>query len=68
MITFCVIPGKVKSQNDGEIHFVSAGELARLYELEDGEWQVHDSRTQRYCRHLRHLVPASNGSYGRPRE
>lgn len=66
MTTFCLMPGPVRSANDGDWHRVGAPELARLYELEPGEWRVHDLRTADSCMHLRHLSPSLMGRYGRP--
>lgn len=65
MTTFCVEGGYVKSLHDGDVHYVGADRLASLYQLEPGEWRVHDLRDLS-CGHLRHLGPSRDGHYGRP--
>jgi hypothetical protein len=40
-ITFVLYPGFVRSQNDGDKHYITAEQLARLYMLEPGTWTVY---------------------------
>lgn len=70
---FAVHPGWVRSQEDGQLHYITAFDLARLYQLEGGEWfPWNDERPQTYVGrrwedHL-HLFPSKEGRYGRPED
>lgn len=64
---YAIHPGFVRSQNDGDEHFISAGRLARLYELEPGEWfRWDDDYERRPWDQFVHLFPDYYGRYGRP--
>ena len=57
----------VVSQRDGDIHFVSAPMLARLYGLQPGQW-IDATRAQsmfglKNPEDLIHLYPRSDGDY-----
>lgn len=62
-VKFLVLPGKVKSENDGDIHYVGVRQLAALYHLPDGSWRelkAHDLRTDT---RLPILKPLYRGNY-----
>ncbi len=67
---FAIHPGYVVSKNDGDIHYINAWELARLYRLKNDEYIIWDARAEKvFDRHeLIHLYPNYNGRYGRPNE
>lgn len=51
---------------DGERHFITSKMLAKLYELEPGEWiSIADAGHWRYDA-LPHLTLREDGRYGRP--
>lgn len=71
----------VRSQNDGDRHFIDAPTLARLYGLRPGEWigwndedaarrfgmDDRAGRTQGLLGHeMIHLYPRYDGAYRRP--
>ena len=33
-------PGRVTSKNDGDVHFISADNIAKLYRLPHGSWRA----------------------------
>lgn len=43
---FVLVPGEVISQHDGQVHYVSAQQLAKLYGLRPGEWVPHTPATR----------------------
>ena len=54
---YLVLPGEIKSISDGQRHYVTAGELMRLYRVPRSECVVLDEREQpRMERHYRHLI------------
>jgi hypothetical protein len=66
---FALHPGTVISRNDGQEHFVSAWQLARLYKLSPSEWFIWDGDQQNgsWDDYI-HLYPDYHGRYGRPYE
>lgn len=62
---YVVHPGWVRSATDGDMHFIAAGHLARLYELAPGEYVVWTERS-RFPEEWPHLHPRYDGQYGRP--
>lgn len=40
-IAFVVFPGFVKSERDGDEHYITAEQLAHLYRLDPGTWIVY---------------------------
>ena len=70
MMKFAVHPGEVVSAHDGQRHYISAGELVRLYELRGDEyvvWREPNSRGLNWGDFL-HLYPSPSGRYGRPED
>lgn len=61
---FVVCPGKVKSVNDGDWHYVGVAALVRLYELRPDEYVV--AGRARGHQGLVPLYPRRDGNYGRP--
>lgn len=63
---FALHPGFVVSMNDGTRHFIGPVALARLYELNPGEWFVwaesHSTKADQFI----HLHPRHDGKYERP--
>lgn len=66
---FALHPGHITSKGDGQVHYVSAGQLAKLYELRNYEWFIwndtYDSRFRTWSEYV-HLYPNYHGDYGRP--
>jgi hypothetical protein len=71
-VAFVVHPGFVRSQNDGDQHYISANELARLYMLEPGTWTVYQpprafDRAANWRRDpyegMKAIFPRSDGKY-----
>lgn len=69
---FAVHPGYVKSQSDGQRHFISGPQLARLYQLPPGSWVTWDDRkwSREHYDHSAyvHLYPRDDGQYRCPIE
>lgn len=65
---FAVHPGPVVSKNDGDLHYISAWTLVKLYELRSGEYIIWDTYRTRGLRQedYIHLYPRHDGKYGRP--
>ena len=62
MIRFLLCPGRVTSRNDGQVHYVSSQDLARLYGVNPAECDV--SRQAMSADHgLIELHPRSDGDY-----
>jgi hypothetical protein len=71
-IAFVLYPGFVRSQTDGDQHYITAEQLARLYMLERGTWIVYQpprafDRAASYRRDpyegLKAIFPRSDGKY-----
>lgn len=63
-LRYCIHADYVVSRNDGDRHYVSAPQLAHLYELKSSEWYVAPAlghRDEGRC-----LYPRFDGRYGRP--
>jgi len=71
---FVLVPGYVRSINDGDIHYITAQKLAGLYHVQMHECYVypfdeaHQSGLQRQwldknCAHLKWLYPRTRGDY-----
>jgi hypothetical protein len=63
-LRYVLVPGEIRSRQDGDVHFIDAPTLARLYQLRPGEWTA-------WKRGLRPdlivLGPRADGRYMRPR-
>jgi len=57
MVRIILHPGNIKSETDGDIHFVSADSLRRLYDLKPNYPVVINSSTTRYSDDDIHLYP-----------
>lgn len=62
---FYIRPGWVRSQNDGDEHWVGVGQLARLYHLHEGEYRALRPDEQA-PRGVTVLGPRHDGRYERP--
>jgi hypothetical protein len=67
-IKYALYPGKVRSINDGDWHFISSIELARLYKVKMSECITVDLRSKASFMglnigHLKSLHPRSDGKY-----
>lgn len=71
-IAFVIHPGFVTSQNDGQRHYITADELARLYGLQPGTWVVYQpprafDRAASWRRNpyegLKAIFPRNDGKY-----
>lgn len=65
MIKYVVLPGDVQSKNDGQIHYIGAGQLMRLYNVDPRECVVHrfgDHWFPEYDK-LIQLSPRYDGNY-----
>lgn len=65
MPKYALHPGHVISKMDGEEHYIGVYQLARLYELDEGEYIVWKTLAYRYDDYV-HLYPRYDGNYGRP--
>lgn len=65
MVKYLIYPGVVRSPVDGDLHYVSATELASLYGVDYSECRVHDvyTRLPPDQQNLPILVPRANGKY-----
>ena len=65
---FLLVPGYVRSVNDGDRHYVGIMALARLYELRPSEWVAYREGVPMDAqrRGLEPLYPRRDGKYGRP--
>lgn len=64
---FAVHPGNVRSKTDGDVHYITARALVRLYELRPSEYIVWIGRMYGVNRaDYVHLYPRYDGKYGRP--
>ena len=72
---YLVYPGYVRSRSDGDIHFITAQMLMRLYGVRPDEcivvrpddieeYQLR-AYSQEFLSSLKHLVPRSDGNYER---
>jgi hypothetical protein len=61
-IEYLIAPGRMESQNDGDVHYISAPVLARLYGLRQGQWRIYDPVTDRHS-DLPVLGPRFDGNY-----
>lgn len=67
MTILCLVrAGNVVSRNDGDLHRVSASQLARLYGLLPGEWAAWRDRDAIGRQNLPVLGPRSDGNYALP--
>lgn len=68
MKKYLLLPGFVKSWTDGQTHFVSAGELARLYNVPMRACHIYDrdrpetTRGIDMAKYIK-LFPRSDGNY-----
>lgn len=76
---YLIIPGKVRSKTDGEIHYVSAGKLMYLYGVVETDCVIYDNSkaerlgievyerlNEKLFENLIRLSPKSNGIYKTP--
>ena len=56
-------PGKVTSRTDGDIHYISALALAKLYGIEPGKYVVYNRYGYREKDGDIHLYPRRDGNY-----
>lgn len=69
IVRFCVQPGYVRSQNDGDIHYVTIGELMKLYNVRPPDCTTVNhqrpgiNRDHRACANLIHLYVRPQGDY-----
>lgn len=68
MPKYAIHPGWIRSQADGDEHYIGIGQLVRLYKLEPGEYCVWVSpfNLGRVYTDYVHLFPRDDGNYGRP--
>jgi hypothetical protein len=61
---YALHPGKIQSSSDGDTHFISASQLARLYRVRMSECVIwkEGMHTHDYI----HLFPRTNGNYQLP--
>ena len=63
MIKYCLHPGYVISQNDGDRHFIGAARLADLYRVHLSECVVDDEWHRWNMSGLVCLYPSASGTY-----
>lgn len=61
-VEYLIAAGRVRSQHDGDVHYISAPNLARLYGLLQGQWRIYDPVTDRHS-DLPVLGPRFDGNY-----
>jgi hypothetical protein len=67
MTKYALHPGWVTSKSDGDRHWISGAQLARLYQLHPDEYIIwDDSRGHQDSTLYAHLYPSFHGNYGRP--
>jgi len=69
-IMYALHPGWIVSMNDGDDHYISVPQLAKLYSLAPNEYIVWDTENDRTLdpEEYVHLFPSYQGRYGRPDE
>lgn len=62
---YLIVPGNVKSKNDGETHYISASQLIDLYGVDPSECYVYSEvmRGNIFLNHLKRLTPRYDGNY-----
>ena len=61
---YCVHPGEVRSKNDGDLHYIDATNLVRLYQLKRGTYRIFHNPTDHAMREpLICLYPRYDGRY-----
>jgi hypothetical protein len=65
---YLVVPGRVRSQNDGDEHFIGAARLMTLYGVEPNECVIAPENREgwRAPGHLIVLAPRYDGDYSIP--
>lgn len=63
-VKYCIHPGGVHSNTDGDLHYIGAAVLAQLYNLGPSEYVVHDKND--HTEYI-HLYPRQDGDYRLPR-
>lgn len=64
MKRFVLCPGYVRSITDGDLHYISSGQLARLYGVNLRDCFVDDGKRPGYNgREFVHLFPRTGGKY-----
>lgn len=67
---YLIYPGYVTSRNDGERHYISAGQLIRLYRVDPAECIIYDGRAEKLrginVVDLINLFPVNSGVYEIP--
>lgn len=64
MKRYCLVPGWVRSINDGDRHYISAISLMKLYGVRANECVQHSDPAYD-CTALEHLAPRYDGNYER---
>jgi hypothetical protein len=60
---YLVIPDYVKSQHDGQKHYITAKELIRLYGVNPKECMIYDPSKRQMTAGLVMLFPLEDGKY-----
>ncbi len=69
MIKYVLHPGTVVSKVDGDLHFITAAQLAQLYGVRFDECIARETFEARECpAGLIHLYPRFDGNYTLPKE
>lgn len=69
MKKYIVIPGEVRSQNDGDIHFISAQQLIHLYGVDPKECKIvtrGEAEIRGFFGDWIFLFPRQDGNYTIP--
>lgn len=66
-MTYILCPGTIVSESDGDVHFISASDLARLYGVRMCECKVLDFVNSRNHTDI-FLAPRSDGNYSLSKE
>lgn len=66
---YVVIPGKVRSRTDGDMHYIGARRLMELYDVHPDECYVVKREEDRFGlpKDLIFLEPRFNGNYRKPK-
>ena len=68
MAKYLIIPGEVQSQYDGDIHYISAERLIRLYEVDPADCIIDTFNSTIDTTGLIRLRPRHNGDYTLPKD
>jgi len=62
MIKYALHPGEIKSKIDGDIYYISSGQLIRLYQVKPNECILWENAEKEYKEYI-HLYPSYEGNY-----